>query len=203
MKNVDFGGINSPSRAVRSISATLTGRIRTALDAAPVVTLSPAAPEAVFVRLAKFGNVTGEDAAVLTQALETAASAWRAPVLHVSRVGVAEAHPFDVTAQLDGDVDALRDIYLNVIEAARLQRFFLDRRSLRSELVLGSVGVEAGTPVPDSIAGAEAPHRGPRWSPSHITLLQTTVVAGGSTFVEIARIELAGGAAATVIRPSA
>ncbi len=30
VKNVDFGGISSPSRAVRSISATLTGRISTA-----------------------------------------------------------------------------------------------------------------------------------------------------------------------------
>ena len=27
VKNVDLGGINSPSRAVRSISATLTGRL--------------------------------------------------------------------------------------------------------------------------------------------------------------------------------
>ena len=32
VKNVDFGGIRSPSRAVRSISATLTGRISTARD---------------------------------------------------------------------------------------------------------------------------------------------------------------------------
>ena len=35
VKNVDFGGISRPSRAVRSISAMLTGRISTAAVAAP------------------------------------------------------------------------------------------------------------------------------------------------------------------------
>lgn len=175
----------------RGFQDRLRGRRRAVPQAAPAVSLSPAAPEAVFVRLAKFGNVTADDAAALTKALEVVAATWRAPVLHVSRVSVAAAHPFDVTAQLDGDLDDLRDIYGNVIEVARLQRFFLDRRSLRSQLILGSVEVEDGSPVPDSVAGAEAPHRGPRWSPSHLTLLRTSFVDGGTTFAEVARIELA------------
>ena len=38
MKKVDVGGISRPSRAVRSISATLTGRISTAADARPLST---------------------------------------------------------------------------------------------------------------------------------------------------------------------
>ena len=38
VKNVDFGGITTPSRAVRSISATLTGRISTAACASPPAT---------------------------------------------------------------------------------------------------------------------------------------------------------------------
>ena len=50
MKKVDFGGIRAPSRAVRSISATLTGRISTAAVADPEVTaaLSPAEIEEKF-----------------------------------------------------------------------------------------------------------------------------------------------------------
>ena len=40
VKKVDFGGISRPSRAVRSISATLTGRMRTAPVAASLVTAS-------------------------------------------------------------------------------------------------------------------------------------------------------------------
>lgn len=162
--------------------------------AAPVVTLAPAASEAVFVRLAKFGNVTATDADGLAAALEAEAGTWSAPVLRVSAVRVADAHPFDVTAQLDGGVDALRDIYRNVIEVARLQRFYLDRRSFRAELTLGSVEVEDGGPVPDVVAGAEVPHQGPRWSPSHITLLRTSFTDTGTTFAEVARVELADGA---------
>ena len=38
VKNVDLGGINNPSRAVRWISATLTGRMSTAAAALPLVT---------------------------------------------------------------------------------------------------------------------------------------------------------------------
>ncbi|TGN62921.1 hypothetical protein EXE59_02390 [Nocardioides eburneiflavus] len=159
---------------------------------APVVAVLPAAPEAVFVRLAKFGNVTADDAEGLAAALDAVAGTWPAPVLRVSRVRVAEAHPFDVTAQLDGDVDALRDIYRNVNEVARLQRFFLDRRSFRSELPLGSLDLEDGASLPDGLAGRELPHQGARWSPSHVTLLRTSFTAGKS-FAEVARVELAHG----------
>ena len=167
----------------------LRGRRPAEPEAAPDVTLVPASPDAVFVRLAKFGNVTGEDAAGLTRALEAVAGAWPAPMLHVTSVGVAEADPFDITATLEGDVDALRDIFRNVNEVARLQRFYLDRRSFRSELTLGSVEVEEGAPT-DSVAGAEVPHQGVRWSPSHVTLLRASFTAEGTTFTEVARIEL-------------
>ncbi len=178
----------------RGLLDRLLARRQAEPPAAPVVTLVPAAPEAVFVRLAKLGNVTATDAAGLAAALEAVAGTWPAPALHVSRVGVTEAHPFDVTAQLDGDVDALRDIYSNVIEVARLQRFYLDRRSFRAELALGTVEVEDGAPVPGFVAGAEAPYRGPRWSPSHITLLRTMITDAGTTFAEVARVDLADSA---------
>jgi hypothetical protein len=158
----------------------------------PVVAVLPAAPEAVFVRLAKFGNVTVDDAEGLAAALDAVAGTWPAPVLRVSKVQVAEAHPFDVTAQLDGDVDALRDIFRNVNEVARLQRFFLDRRSFRNELPLGSLDLEDGAPVPDGLAGREVPHQGAWWSPSHVTLLRSSFTAG-KAFAEVARVELAHG----------
>jgi hypothetical protein len=170
----------------------LLGRRQAEPPAAPTVAVLPAAPEAVFVRLAKFGNVTADDAEGLAAALGAVAGTWPAPVLRVSKVRVAEAHPFDVTAQLDGDVDALRDIYGNVNEVARLQRFFLDRRSFRSELPLGSLDLEDGAPPPDGLAGRELPLQGARWSPSHVTLLRTSFTAG-KAFAEVARVELAHG----------
>ena len=168
----------------------LRGRRPAEPPAAPVITWVPEEPDAVFVRLAKFGNVTGDDALGLATALEAVAGTWPAPVLHVTKVGVGEAPGLDVTATLEGDVDALRDIFRNVNEVARLQRFFLDRRSFRSELVLGSLEVEGGDPVSESLAGTEVPHPGVRWSPSHITLLRASFTAEGTTLTEVARIEL-------------
>lgn len=169
----------------------LRGRRRVDASAAPAVTMVPAPPEAVFVRLAKFGNVTADDATRLARAIEAQAHTWPVPLLQVSALRVAEEPPFDVTAQLDGEADALRDIFRNVNEIAHSQRFFLDRRSFRIELVLGSFGVPDGAPAPDAVAGAEAPHVGPRWSPSDVTLLRTSFVDGKATFAEFARIPLA------------
>ena len=146
------------------------------------------------MRLAKFGNVTGSDAAGLAEALRSVAGTWPAPVLRVTGVTVAEAGPHDVTAQLDGDVDALRDIYHNVNEVARQQRFFLDRRSFRSELLLGTVEGGDGAPLPADLAGAEAAHTGTRWSPTHVTLVRASFGASGTTYSELAQVELGSAA---------
>jgi hypothetical protein len=182
-----------PEEPRRGLLDRLLDRRQVEPPAAPAVAVVPAPPEAVFVPLAKFGNVTVDDARDLARALAAVSGTWPAPVLRVSRVRVAEAHPFDVTARLDGDVDALRDIYRNVNEVARLQRFFLDRRSFRSELHLGSLGLEDGATVPDGLPGREVPHQGARWAPSHVTLLRTSFTAG-QPFAEVAQVELAHGA---------
>ena len=122
------------------------------------------------------------------------AGTWPAPVLRVSRLSVTESEPHAVTAELEGDVAALRDIYHNVNEVARQQRFFLDRRSFRSELALGWVETPAGTPLGAGPAGLEVPHLGPHWLPTHVTLVRSSFVAGGTTYAEVARVALAHGA---------
>ena len=155
--------------------------------------LRPATSDTVFVRLAKFGNVTGDDAKGLARALTAVAGTWPAPVLHATGVSVTESEPHVVTAQRGGDVAALRDIYDNVNEVARQQRFFLDRRSFRSELVVGSVEVADGAPLPATLLGAEARHAGPTWSPSHLTLVRASFGASGTTYSEHSQVELAPG----------
>jgi hypothetical protein len=172
----------------RGILDRFRGRRQADVDA---VSLALARPEAVFVRLAKFGNVAATDAAVLARAIEALSHTWPAPLLSVSAMSVADEQPLDVAALLDGELDPVRAIFRGVSEVAHSQRFFLDRRSFRAELVLGSVDVRDDGSVPDAVAGAEWPHAGPRWSPSHVTLLRTSFVDGGSTFAEVARIPLA------------
>ena len=141
----------------RGLLDRIRGRREGASRTAPSVALHPLSSDAVFVRLAKFGNVAGDDVEGLARALTAVAGTWPAPVLRTTGVSVTESEPHTVTAQLGGDVDALRDIYGNVNEVARQQRFFLDRRTFRSELVVGSVEGQDGAPVPPTLLGAEAP----------------------------------------------
>ena len=179
----------------RGLLDRIRGRRGRASHAAPAVALRPSSSDAVFVRLAKFGNVAGDDAEGLARALTAAAGTWPAPALHMTGVSVTESEPHAVTARLDGDVDALRDIYANVNEVARQQRFFLDRRSFRSELVVGSVEGEDGTPVPATLLGAEAPHTGPTWSPTHVTLVRASFGAAGTSYSALSQVELSPGLA--------
>lgn len=180
----------APDEPRRGRLDRILGRRRAPSGTAPVVALRPLSSDAVFVRLAKFGNVTGDDAGGLVRALASVAGTWPAPVLQTTGVSVTDSDPPTVTARLDGDVDALRGIYHNVNEVARQERFFLDRRSFRSELVLGSVEGEDGAPVPATVVGAEAPVDGPTWSPSHVTLVRASFGASGTTYSELAQVEL-------------
>lgn len=41
--------------------------------------------------------------------------------------------------------------------------------------------------------GAEAPLDGPTWSPSHVTLVRASFGASGTTYSELAQVELATG----------
>lgn len=170
----------------------LLGRREPDEPAPPGVTFVEAPPGAAHVRLAKFGNVTSTDAGALADAMAAAAGTWPVPVVYVTQLVVGEAHPFEVTARLEGDVDGLRGLHRNVNEVAQSQRFFLDRRSFRCELVLGTVRADYGASV--DLAGVEVPCRGPYWSPSHVALLRSSFTAGVTTFEEYARVELADGA---------
>jgi 2'-5' RNA ligase len=162
-------------------------------EPAPAVTFAPADPGAVFVRLAKFGNVTSTDASSLASALTAVAATWPAPHLHVSGVSVGQGRPIDVTARLDGDVEALAAIYRNLNDAAKREGFFLDRRSFRSEVTVGEVQVPDGAVVPDTLPGATVEDRGAEWQPTHISFLRSVHRADGPAYEEIRTLALATG----------
>ena len=92
----------------------------------------PIPAEAQFVRVGKFGNVTLTDTRALAKAMEPVAARWPSPRLHVADVVVSDAEPFSVNARLEGETDELWSIFRNVVDVAKGQGFFLDRRSFRS-----------------------------------------------------------------------
>lgn len=139
------------------------------------------------VRLAKMGNVAADDVRALTAALGNAAVDWPSPVVHVDRIDLErDDHHFKVTAHLEGDTDGLRTLFRLFHEAAKQQRFFLDRRSFRTEFPLGTIE------IPDGLSPAEepVPHRGEEWQVTHVVFVRHSFAAEGSE--EVSRIRLGG-----------
>lgn len=161
----------------------------------PEVLWHPTPSDALFVRVCKFGNVTLSDTRTLLQAIESVAGTWPRPRLHVAEIVVGETEPFSVTARLEGELDDLFAIFRNVLDVAKAQDFFLDRRSFRSEVALGTVVVPDGATVPDALPGAVIPMVGPHWHAGHLTLLRSTRIADATTYEEFASVPLSSSAA--------
>ncbi len=181
-----------PDPAVEPRRGGLRGRLRKSAPAevVPEVIWSPTPREAVFVRVAKFGNVTLTDTRTLVRALEGCAPRWPRSTLHVATVTVGETEPFTVTAQLEGDLNALGEVFSHVLDVAKQQDFFLDRRSFRTAIQLGSVEVPPGGEVPEGLPGAVIPCEGPSWQASHLTLFRLSGVGGAVAYEEVAAIAL-------------
>lgn len=156
----------------------------------PAVAWEPHLPEAVVVRVCKFGNVTLADAQGLITALERSAPTWATPVVRVADIHVGETEPYAVAARLTGDLDALSAIFGHVLGVAERQGFFLDRRSFRCQVALGTLSVPPGATVPESLPGVVIPVHGPAWTLSHLQLQRVSRVGTDTIVDELAAIPL-------------
>ena len=143
--------------------------------AAPAAELTVVASDAMFIRLARFGNVTSDDARRLARALGEVAATWPAPVVHVAELGIELTDTqLVVNAQLGGDIDGLKGIFRNFNEAAKAQRFFLDRRSFRPEFTVASVDLPDDPSFLDRLEWDADVHRGPEWQATDISMLRVS-----------------------------
>ena len=186
-------GIFAPEQEpVEEPKRGLLGRLRKPQPepVVPEVIWEPTKPEALLVKVCKFGNVTLSDTRALVRAFEAVAPGWPRPALHVGGVYVGDAEPFTVTAHLEGETDDLFALFRQVLDVAKEQDFFLDRRSFRSQIPLGVVRVPDGAAVPEGLPGAVIPLEGPEWHASHLTLLRQLHVGADTTFEEVAAVRL-------------
>lgn len=140
---------------------------------APAAELTVVASDAMFVRVARFGNVTSDDAHRLARALGEVAATWPAPVVHVAELGIELTDTqLVVNAQLGGDIDGLRDIFRNFVQAAEAERFFLDRRSFRPEFTVASVDLPDDPSFLDRLEWDADAHRGPDWQATAISMMR-------------------------------
>jgi hypothetical protein len=182
-----------PEPVVEEPKRGLLGRIKKPpppTEVVPEVIWEPTPPAAMFVKVCKFGNVTLSDTRALVKSFEHVAPHWPRPALHVGGVYVGETEPFAVHARLEGDTDDLFTIFRNVLDVAKEHDFFLDRRSFRSQVSLGTVRVPPGAEVPEGLPGAVIPLEGPEWHATHLRLLRLTIVGEVMSYEEVAMIPL-------------
>lgn len=195
-----FAAAAAPGPVGESKRGGVLSRLRrpasAAADVPPVVSYYPATPGAEFVTLAKLGNVTVTDASTLTKALTEASAAWSPPTVRVTALSVGEINPrhvvpaLDVHARLEGDLDALHAMFRSLNDVARVQRFFLDRRSFRPEFPLGFVEAAQGASIPESMPGSTTPLEGAWWRPTHVSILRSLHSCSGVTYEEFERVRL-------------
>jgi 2'-5' RNA ligase len=160
---------------------------------APAAELTVVVPDATFIRVARLGSVTSEDAHRLARALDEVAATWPAPVVHVAELGIELSDTqLVINAQLGGDIDGLRDIFRNFNEAAKAQRFFLDRRSFRPEFTVASIDLPDNPSFLDRLDWEAENHQGPDWRATHISMMRVAFGANGQTFEEFDSLALGG-----------
>ena len=163
------------------------------LAAAPPAEHTAVASDVMFVRLARLGNVTSDDARRLARALGEAAATWPAPVAHVAELGIELTDTqLVVNAQLGADVDGLRDIFRNFNEAAKAQRFFLDRRSFRPEFTVASIDLPDDPTFLDRLDWKADVYQGPDWQATSISMMRVGFGDTTRTFDEVDSLALGG-----------
>lgn len=141
--------------------------------AAAAAELTVVASEAMFIRVARLGSVASDDARRLARALGEVAATWPAPVVHVAELGIELTDTqLVVNAQLGGDIDGLRDIFRNFNEAAKAERFFLDRRSFRPEFTVASIDLPDDPSFLDRLEWEADVHRGPDWHATAVSMMR-------------------------------
>ncbi|MEO5664631.1 MAG: hypothetical protein ABIR39_15255 [Nocardioides sp.] len=160
---------------------------------APTDHLAVVASDAMFIRLAHLGSVTSDDAIRLARALDEPAAAWPAPVVHVAELGIELSDTqMLITARLGGDTDGLRGIFRAFNEAAKAQRFFLDRRSFRPEFTVASIDLPDDPTFLDRLEWEADTHQGPEWQAMSISMMRVGFGDNARTFDLFDTVALGG-----------
>lgn len=159
--------------------------------APPAATLTVVPSNEGFVRVARLGNVTANDARILARALGQYAATWPAPVVHVAELAIELTDTqLVINAKLGGDTGGLRDIFDGFNAAAKAQRFFLDRRSFRPEFTVASVALPDDPSFLERLEWEAEAHRGHDWQVTNVSMLRATFGDNAPTFDEVETLAL-------------
>ena len=141
--------------------------------------------------LCSFGNLTTEEVNRLRRALGEISSGLPAPTVWVAGGGALE---FDgdrsVWAKLEGDVDGLWKVFRGINEGVERLGFFLDRRSFRPWLAVGTINDATTAPYLEDVVAALDAHRSEEWLVDGVSLMKLALTGRPPLSTEVACVPL-------------
>lgn len=141
--------------------------------------------------LCSFGNLTTEEVARLQKALADISSGLPAPTVRVAGGGALE---FDgdqsVWAKIEGDVDGLWKVFRGVNEGVERLGFFLDRRSFRPMLAVGTINDATTAPYLEDVVAALDAYRSEEWQVDGVSLMKLALMGKPPRSTEFACVPL-------------
>jgi 2'-5' RNA ligase len=143
--------------------------------------------------LCAFGNVTTDEQERLRRALAQVASGLPSATVWVAG-GTALEFSGDrsVWAKLEGDIDALWAIFRGINEGVEKVGFFLDRRSFRPLLAVGTINDATTAPYLEDVVAALDAFRSDPWQVEAVSLMKVALTGKPPRATELGRVPLGG-----------
>lgn len=152
----------------------------------PMLTLVPRA--VMNAQIVKFGNLSSSDAIGLADALATSAKEWPSPRLRLAGGYVLQPDGrTSVFTEITGDLDEVRDMIRNVAHVASGLQMFVDRRSFRPEIQLGTANQRTTPEYLDAVLAELETFESNAWWQNTLTLLIPTEDGPGPVPVKVFR----------------
>jgi 2'-5' RNA ligase len=136
----------------------------------PMLDLVPA--PALHLPIAKFGNVTMNDATRLANSMDRDARTWQTPRLRLAGgLALEPEGDYSVWVRLAGDVDALGTVRHGVTRVAQGLHLFVDRRVFRPEVQLGMVNDRTTAAYLEELLAALDAFESAAWWQTTVSLL--------------------------------
>jgi 2'-5' RNA ligase len=143
------------------------------------------------IPLCSFGNLTTEEVDRLRRALAEISSGLPTPTVQAAG-GTALEFPGDrsVWAKLEGDIDGLWAVFRGINEGVERLGFFLDRRSFRPWLAVGTINDETSASYLENVVAALDAHRGDPWLVDGVSLMKLALTGRPPRSTELVCVPL-------------
>jgi 2'-5' RNA ligase len=144
-----------------------------ALDAPHDQSLTWNAPGSVRIGLCNFGNLSHEDLVHLSSRLKGVAVESSPLAISFSGGAALEEEDEDfATVKVDGDLDGLRTLALNMADASRRNGLLVDRRWYEPKAQIGRIHATTTAPELQRLVNRLEAYRGSAWTVTEVALIE-------------------------------